>query len=120
MIQELFTVVASIFMWYVVVGFAAFYLLWVFFLAVMSLKKAYESDTLSKPLIVLGFPILLVGFTIDFLVNVFFMTIVLVELPKEFTVSERLKRHRNESSGYRLTVAEAFVPILNTFDPDHI
>lgn len=120
MIQELSQTIIQFFFGYVLTGIIGFYVLWIFFLAVMSLKKAYEAETLSKPLIALGFPILLIGFYIDFLVNLFFMTIIMLELPKEFTVSERLKRHRQWSYGYRKKVADAFVPILNTFDPDHI
>jgi len=62
------------------------------------------------------------GYLLDILVNVFVMTFVMFELPKEFTVTARLKRHKNQSTGWRLSVAKWFEPLLDPFDPsgDHV
>jgi hypothetical protein len=47
---------------------------------------------------------------------------VLLELPKETTVTARLKRHHRESQGWRLAVVLFIEPILDPFDPsgDHV
>ena len=98
------------------------YLLWLFYLAVMSLAHAERDGTLTKTARVLGTPILIVGLVIDFVVNVFVMTVLLLELPQETTVTARLKRHNRNGSGWRQQFARWFEPILDPYDPkgDHI
>lgn len=98
------------------------YLLWVLFLAVMNLKRAKEANLLNKTAVVLGTPLLLVGYLVDFLMNVTVMTVVLLELPQETTVTARLKRHHKESTGWRLAMVLWFEPILDPYDPsgDHV
>ena len=94
------------------------YATWVFFLAVMHLAKAKKAGALTRTAVVLGMPVLVVGFLLDFLLNVTVMSLVLLELPQELTVSARLKRHHAESSGWRLAVALWFEPLLDPYDPD--
>lgn len=104
---------------YVMLGsVVAFYILWVLFLAVMNLARAKRAGKLTKTAQALGTPILLLGFALDFAINLVVMTVVLVELPRELTVSERLERHNRESTGWRKAVAAWFEPILDPFDPD--
>ena len=98
------------------------YLLWLFYLAVMSLAHAQQAGTLTTTAKVLGTPILFIGLLIDFVVNVFVMTVLLLELPQETTVTARLKRHNRKGSGWRQKFAKWFEPILDPYDPkgDHI
>lgn len=69
------------------------YALWAFYLAVMALKRAKDAGQLSRPALVLGMPIVLVGLALDFVTNLLVMTLVLLELPRHTTVTARLKRH---------------------------
>jgi hypothetical protein len=69
------------------------YALWAFFLAVMALKRAKDAGQLSRPARLLGTPIAFVGLALDFLVNVLVVTVLLLELPRQTTVTARLKRH---------------------------
>lgn len=98
------------------------YALWVFYLAVMNLARAKRNGLLNKTALVLGTPLLVVGYLVDFLMNVTVMTVVLLEWPKETTVTARLKRHNKESTGWRLAIVKWFEPILDPYDPsgDHI
>lgn len=98
------------------------YATWIAYLAVMSLSRAKKAGTLSKTVMVLGFPILAVGYVLDFLMNILIMTVVLAELPREWNVTSRLKRHHRDSTGWRLVVVKWFEPLLDPFDPsgDHI
>ena len=98
------------------------YATWIFYLAVMSLSRAKKSGTLSTTAYVLGLPVLIVGLALDLLLNVTVMSLVLWEIPRETTVTARLKRHHKESTGWRLAVVLWFEPILDPFDPsgDHI
>lgn len=107
---------------YILSGVLSFYLLWIFYLAVMNLKRVRDLGKLTKVTTFLGFPILILGYLIDFICNVFFLTIILLELPQETTVTARLKRHNKTSTGWRLAVVKWFEPIVDPFDPsgDHI
>jgi hypothetical protein len=99
-------------------GFALAYSTWAFFLAVMSLSRAKKAGKLSRTAIVFGTPILIVGYVLDFLLNVTVMSIVLFEVPRETTVTARLRRHHERSTGWRLSVALWFEPLLDPYDPD--
>ena len=94
------------------------YLLWVFYVAVMHIAKVRDAGKLSRAAYALGVPTLIIGFVLDLIVNVFVMTIILLELPRETTVTKRLKRHHKDSTGWRIKVVEFFEMILDAFDPD--
>lgn len=107
---------------YILTSFLLTYALWVFYIAVMNLKRVRDAGQLSRFAAVLGYPILFVGLLLDLIVNVVVMTPLLLELPQEMTVTARLKRHHAESDGWRLAVVLFLEPILDPFDPsgDHV
>ena len=110
-------------LYYILISVGSIYGLWIFYLAVMNLAKAQQNGTLSKTALVLGYPVLIVGIILDIFVNWFIMTIVLVEFPKELTVSARLKRLNTPlTSKWRLAVVKWIEPLLDPYDPrgDHI
>lgn len=95
------------------------YLLWFFYLAVMNLARAKENGTLTTVALYLGYPIFLVGYLLDIFVQVTVMSLLFLELPKEWTVTGRLKRHLYGSLGWREKIAAWFCHhLLNTFDPN--
>lgn len=100
----------------------ALWLLWVFFLACMNLKRAKEAGQLTKTALVFGTPVLWVGYLLDAFVNITLMTVVMWELPKEWLVTDRLARHHKTSTGWRLAVVLWFEPLLDPYDPsgDHV
>jgi hypothetical protein len=116
MINELILLV------YLLVSAVSTYALWGFYLAVMNLKRAKNSGLLTRRAEILALPMLVIAYVLDCLVNWFVMTLVLLELPKEPTVTERLKRHNNGSDSWRTSVAVWIEPLLDPFDPtgDHI
>jgi hypothetical protein len=61
--------------------------------------------------------VLITGYLLDAFVNAFVMTLVLLEMPQELTVTARLKRHIKESTGWRLGIACWFIPLLAPYDP---
>jgi hypothetical protein len=107
---------------YLVFSFAITYALYVFYAAVMNIKRVRDAGKLTIIGKVLGYPTLVVGLFLDLLVNVFVMSFVLLELPRELTVTARLKRHHKESKGWRLAVVKFFEPVLDPLDPsgDHV
>jgi len=110
-----------IYLYAVGIGFGATYALWIFYLAVMNLKQARDKGLLNKTAMALGYPVLIVGYLLDAFVNVFVITFLLLELPKEITVTSRLKRH-NKGTGWRKAIAAWAEPLLDPYDPsgDHI
>ncbi len=98
------------------------YLLWVFYIAVMNIKRVSDAGKLTPFAKALALPVALVGITVDVATNWLVFTVVLLELPKETTVTARLKRHHRESGGWRLAVVLFLEPILDPFDPsgDHV
>lgn len=88
----------------------------------MNLKRVHDKQGLPKWVFILGLPMLKTGLVLDFLLNVFVMSVVLLELPREMTVSRRLKRH-NRAGGWRAKIVKkVFEPLLDPFDPsgDHV
>lgn len=103
--------------YYAVLSFASAYALWVFYLAVMCLKRAKDAGLLNKTATALGMPVLFVGYSLDCIVNVVPMTMLFFELPEELTVTARLKRHITKGGGRRQRLAMWFIPLLDPFDP---
>lgn len=99
-------------------GFFLIYALWLFYLAVMNLKRVKDAGKLTKPALILGYPILIIGYVLDFLSNILVMTVLLLELPRELLVTQRLKRHKDLLT-WRGKVARWFGDnLLDQFDPD--
>jgi len=97
------------------------WLLWVIYVAMMRLKQVRDAGKLTLAMKVLGYPVLVFGLAIDFLLNVVVGSLLFVEFPREVTLSERLWRHSQESTGYRQTWAEWLrVNLLDAIDPTGI
>lgn len=105
--------------YYALCAFGLVYALWLFFLAVMALKHARDAGRLSVWGERLGWPILLLGYLLDFVVNVLVLTILLLELPHEWLVTARVSRHIPQA-GYRGAVARWLNDqLLEPIDPGH-
>ena len=100
------------------------YALWIFFAAVMCLKTVRDKGLMNTQIKVLGVPVLFVGYVLDAVLNVLVMTVICLELPRETTISARLKRYNRDPRTWwwRRKVAAVFEPILDPLDPsgDHI
>lgn len=93
------------------------YILWIFYLAIMSLYRAKTEHRISKPALILGYPILIIGAILDFIVNIFIFTLLFLEIPKEILVTQRLSRHIKSKSGYRFKLSKWICSnLLDTFD----
>lgn len=102
---------------YLGTSLASFYTLWIFYLAVMCLKRARDEGLLHKRALYFGMPVLVVGYVLDALINWLVLSLILLEMPRETTVTSRLKRHNKSVDGWRKSVAVWFEPLLDPFDP---
>lgn len=99
-------------------GLASFYLLWILYLAVMNLQRARDNGSITRPAYCLGLPLLYGGLLVDCLVNVIPVSVLFLEPPREFLVTQRLTRHANARNGWRKRLAIWFAKnLLDTFDP---
>lgn len=100
------------------IAFLHFYVLWVFYLAVMNLKRVKDTGyQFKKHVLILAYPVLFLGLILDIVINLVFMTIIFLEFPRELLVTSRLKRHNN-LGGWRGKIARNFFePLLDPFDP---
>lgn len=102
---------------YIVIGIAAFWVLWVLFLAVMNLNEAKIAGTLSRAVLAPAYLTLWIGLLVDFIVQVTFASVLWLELPREATVSARVARLIKSGHGYRHDLAVWFRDnLLKPFD----
>lgn len=95
------------------------YVLWLFYIAVMGLKRARDNGTISRTALYLGYPILFIGYLLDIFVQVFIASVIFLDIPRDWTLTGRLKRYIAGPEGWRETVAIWFCQyLLNAFDPD--
>ena len=98
------------------------YLLWVFYLAVMNLKRCRDNGTLTTVAKALAIPILLVGYVVEVLVQASIGTLLFLDPPREATLSGRLSRYWNDNiddQNWRKRLAGWMKEhLLDPFDPD--
>ena len=103
---------------YIQLSLLAFYTL---YLAIMSLYRGHRAGTLPLASKVLGYPILAIGLIVDVIMNVTLFSLIFAELPREWLVTTRLKRHIKHT-GYRGWLSRYICHnLLSPFDPtgDH-
>lgn len=94
------------------------YALWVFYLALMTLKRSRDEGKLTGVPYALAVPVLFVGYLLDFYVTVTLGSIVFFDLPRETTFTARLKRYATTPGNWRFTLTVWFATLLDRFDPD--
>lgn len=91
--------------------------MWVLYLAVMHLDTARRRKALTPAAKVVGYPILFVGLAFDVLFNLWWGSIMFVELPREWLFTDRVSRW-NDDNGWRGTIAKWICSeLLDPFDP---
>jgi hypothetical protein len=95
------------------------YVTWFVFLAVMALLAARNSGRLTRLSEVLAVPILIIGWLLDFILNVA-STVLFLDLPQEWLLTIRCDRYLsianpNKLNRYRQRVARALCH--NLLDP---
>lgn len=91
---------------------------WIFYLAVMDLKKAREAGRITKIAGMFAYVVLGIGYVFDFLFNVL-SSFIFLELPHELLFTARVSRHIKET-GWRANLARWFCEnFLDPFDAGH-
>jgi hypothetical protein len=99
-------------------GAVAVYALWLFFLATMSIMRAYRVKLMGPVATVLAVPVLAVALVLDVVVNVLVATVVFVDWPREWLLTRRLVRYIDMPQGWRTALALwGTRNLLDIFDP---
>lgn len=94
-----------------------FYVVWIGYLGMCSLKRAKDNGTISKPALVLAYPALILFVVADAAWNITAGSLIFVEVPREWLFTHRLSRLK-KSEGWRAKVATFICSnLLDTFDP---
>ena len=92
------------------------YIFFILYVASMGMVRAHKEKKLNPILWVMCVPFVALSLVIDVLNNIFVFTFLFAELPKELTVTERLKRHVNQQT-FRGKLARLIGDnLLNAFD----
>lgn len=99
------------------------WLFWCAYVLVMGLYRAHLARRMSRVTYVLAAPALLVGVLMDVLANIVIASVVFLEPPREWLVTQRLQRHITQDMGTWRGYLAAWVctHLLDVFDPsgDH-
>lgn len=93
------------------------YLLWFFYLAIMSIYRGKETaSTFAR---YLGYPIFLIGYVLDVLINVTLFSLLVLDFPREWTITTHINRLAETDKGWRRVVGCWICRnLLDAFDPD--
>lgn len=110
-------------MTYALYGVAAFYALWVFYLAIMSLKRAKDAGNLSKITFVIATPLLLFGAGLDVFLQHTLCSVFFWDWPRkgEWTMSQRFSRYITERDDWREIISRKVCKkFLDMADPSGV
>ena len=94
------------------------WMFWYAYIVVMGLFRAHLLGRLKGFVFVLALPAIVIGYLMDVLANLLVATVIFLELPREWLVTDRLKRHIDGYPGWRQTLATWVCDhLLDVFDP---
>jgi predicted transporter len=99
---------------------ATIYLTWVFFAAVMNVKRVRDAGKLTRTAWMLGMLTLAIGLVLDLAVNWLIAPVLFLELPRagEWLLSARITRLVAGGTGWRATLALWMrMQLLDEIDP---
>lgn len=101
---------------YTILGVVLFtFFTWGMYLSVMSLMRVKETLTLETKFF--AYPLAAVGVLADFLYNVVVGTVIFLELPREYLLTKRLKRHLEDDNWRGAMSRWLCRHLLDPFDP---
>lgn len=104
----------SILLW--TIGFL--WAFWGMYVLVMGIYRAHLDRRLKGLVLVLSLPFVAIGCLMDVFANVTIASLVFLEPPREWLVTDRLQRHMHKSTGWRFWLAKYICDhLLDVFDP---
>ena len=115
----MFSFAFTIFLSAVLFALGTLWALWVLYIAMMNIKRVELTRELPWQAQILVYPTIAVFEVVEFVANVFVLTVVFLDWPRELHVSDRLRRYyqRPARYGWRLYIVLFIKPMLDPFDP---
>lgn len=86
----------------------------------MSLYRAHKDKSLTLPMKILGWPLVIIGALVDVIANVTIASLIFWQIPRQFFVTQRLKEYKSIGSGWRYNIATWICSsLLDAVDPNH-
>jgi hypothetical protein len=95
-------------------GPISLYVLWLYYLSVMALKRANDRSELTGFVRYAALSIKYTGLALDAFCNIVWMTILFREFPQEWLVTARVSRKKKEGDPIAIWMCET---LLDPFDP---
>ena len=106
---------------YALIAIAFLHTFFALYVLATALYRAHLDKVLTKVGYVFGYPWLLLAVLVDFFAQFTIFIVIFLELPREFLVTQRLRRHLDngeEKDGWRWRVAHQICSkVLDYFDP---
>jgi hypothetical protein len=84
----------------------------------MNLQRARDNGTLSRVAYTLGLPLFAAGYVLDVAVNLTIFSVLVLDLPREGTITAHINRLLKSGRPFQKTVARWFCHhLLDAFDP---
>lgn len=92
--------------------------LWILYVAMMNIDRSMADKPLPWQAKLIVYPTVGVFNVVEFVANVLVCTLIFLDLPREITVSDRLRRYyiNPERYGWRLVIVNFIKPMLDPFD----
>lgn len=97
---------------------AYLYVFWLAYVLVMGIYRAKLAHRLHGFVLLLSWPVVLVGLVLDILANLTLAMLIFLDLPREWLVTDRLQRYVAQKTGWRADFANWVCNnLLDPFDP---
>lgn len=121
--NEILNLLLTIFLW-TGIGTVSFILctlwaLWILYVAMMNINAVSQVQSLPWQSKLLVYPTVVVFEIVELIANILVCTLIFLDFPQEWTVSERLRRYKRnpERAGWRMLLVKFIKPMLDPFDP---
>ena len=105
--------------WIVLFVLTTLWALWIFYIAMMNIKRIAATRSLPLRTQILVWPTMAVFEVLEFVANVIVLTVLFWDWHREIRVSDRLRRYWRCPAryGWQLHVVKFLKPMLDPFDP---
>ena len=118
MINEILNIVSLISLSTIIFMALILWALWILYVSMMNIDRAMELGELPWQAKLMVYPTKFVFDMVEVVANTIVCTLIFLDLPKEFTVSDRLRRYYEDQNQakWRMVLVNFVKPMLDPFD----
>lgn len=118
MINEILNIVSLISLSTIIFMALILWALWILYVSMMNIDRAMELGELPWQAKLMVYPTKFIFDMVELVANTIVCTLIFLDLPKEFTVSDRLRRYYEDQNQarWRMVLVNFVKPMLDPFD----